>query len=171
MSGRDYSRIRVGGADVGIMGLSQALEEIAESHSGRSDEEVAEALLDRLRKRNYIPKSAAAEYSKALVREFRRFLHQPHEEESPGFFSIKVLGPGCSLCNRLEQAVMEVLSELNVPASLEHVQDIKEMAGYGLVRTPALVINDKVVLAGRVPPTRTIKMLIEEAGAGQGRKG
>jgi hypothetical protein len=52
---------------------------------------------------------------------------------------------------------MQVLAEMNVPASLDHVTDLKEMAKYGLVRTPALVINDRVVAMGAVPSAKKIK--------------
>ncbi len=52
---------------------------------------------------------------------------------------------------------MQVLSELGLGASLEHVTGIKEMAKYGFVSTPALVINGKIVAMGTVPPARKIK--------------
>ena len=61
---------------------------------------------------------------------------------------IVVLGTGCSQCNRLEQTVMQALNEMALVASLEHVTDIKEIANYGFVGTPALVINGKVVASG-----------------------
>jgi hypothetical protein len=77
MSETDYSRIRLGSTKVGILGMMQAFQQIAQSYSGESDEELGVILLTYLRKRNYISKSAEAEYTKALVREFRKFMGHP----------------------------------------------------------------------------------------------
>jgi small redox-active disulfide protein 2 len=158
----DHSRIRVGDHEVGLMGLKQAIEEIACTHSDKTDEEIRDALIERLSKKNYIPGSARNDYGKAFLREFRKFLGQPHEEAANDSLRIVVLGPGCSQCNRLEQTVMEVLNEIDLPASLEHVTDIKEMAKYGFVRTPALVVNGKIVATGTVPPLKKIKEWLTE---------
>jgi small redox-active disulfide protein 2 len=159
----DHSRIRIGEHEVGLIGLKQAIEEIAESHAQETDDEVQKNLIERLSKKNYIPSSARKDYGKAFVREFRKFIGQPYEKGSQGPLRIVVIGPGCSQCNRLEQVVMQVLNEMALPASLEHVTDIKEMAKYGLVRTPALVINEKVVAMGTLPSAKTIKEWLTEA--------
>jgi len=70
--------------------------------------------------------------------------------------NIKVLGPGCSKCYALEQAAAAGLEEIikefpNLEASLEHIEDILEIEQYPILFTPALVVNEKVVCAGRVP--------------------
>ncbi len=161
--GDDHSRIRVGDHEVGVMGLQQAIEEIAQSHSDRTDDEVRDILIERLSKKNYIPSSAKKDYGQAFIREFRKFLGQPYEEASEGPLRIVILGPGCYQCNHLEQTVMQVLNEMGIPASLEHVTDIKEMAKYGFVRTPALIINGMVVAKGTVPPVKKIKEWLIEA--------
>ncbi len=75
---------------------------------------------------------------------------------------IKILGTGCPNCKRLEQLVREVLSENNVNASVEKEQDIQKIMAYGVMSTPALVINEKVKVFGRIPNKNTIKMYIEE---------
>ena len=64
--------------------------------------------------------------------------------------SIKVLGSGCAKCNSLEAAVKDALAELQMDASISHVTDFAEIGAYGVMSTPALVINDKVVSSGRV---------------------
>jgi small redox-active disulfide protein 2 len=159
----DHSRIRVGDQEVGLIGLKQSIEEVAESFADKPDDEVQNVLIERLSKKNYIPSSARNDYGKAFVREFRKYLGQPYEETSQDSLRIVVVGPGCSQCDRLEQVVMQILTELQLPASLEHVTDIKEMAKYGFVRTPALVINEKVVAMGTVPPAKKIKEWLTEA--------
>jgi small redox-active disulfide protein 2 len=75
---------------------------------------------------------------------------------------IKILGTGCPNCKRLEQLVREVIGENNVDASIEKVQDIQEIMAFGVMSTPALVINEKVKVFGRIPNKNAIKMYIEE---------
>ncbi|MBW1800148.1 MAG: thioredoxin family protein [Deltaproteobacteria bacterium] len=65
---------------------------------------------------------------------------------------IKVLGPGCNQCDQLEQDLMSVLSEFNIPGNVDHVRDIKEIGTYGVMGMPALIINGKVKSVGKVPP-------------------
>ncbi len=159
----DHCRIRVGDYEVGLMGLKGAIEQIAESHAQRTDQEVLDALIERLSRKNYIPTSVRQDYGKAFVREFRKFLGQAYEEVEDKGLRIVVLGPGCSQCNRLEQTVMQVLNEMGLAASLEHVTDIKEMANYGFVGTPALVINGTVVASGTVPTSKKVKAWLTQA--------
>jgi small redox-active disulfide protein 2 len=157
MTQDDYSLIRVGEDQVGVRGLRGAIEEIAQTHGDKTDEEVQQALLDYLSEKNYIASSARDEYAEAFVREFRKFLGQPYEDVSGDHLTIVVLGPGCSQCDRLERSVKEVLGELRLRVSVEHVTDIKEMAKYGFVRTPALAINGKIVAMGTVPSAKKIR--------------
>ncbi len=63
---------------------------------------------------------------------------------------VKVLGSGCVKCNQLEAAAREALEELGMNAAIDHVTDFAEIAAYGVMSTPALVVDDKVVSYGRV---------------------
>lgn len=63
---------------------------------------------------------------------------------------VKVLGGGCAKCNALEAAVRQALSELNMEAEVEHVTDFAQIAAYGVMSLPALVVEGKVVSAGKV---------------------
>lgn len=65
---------------------------------------------------------------------------------------IQVLGPGCKNCRRLEQNTVTALDQLGLDAQIENVTDYAEIAAYGVMKTPALVINDHVVLSGKSPP-------------------
>jgi small redox-active disulfide protein 2 len=81
---------------------------------------------------------------------------------------IKILGTGCPNCKRLEQVVKEVISENNVDASIEKVEDVQKIMEYGVMSTPALVINEKVKVFGRIPKKNAIKMYIEEEKVNRG---
>jgi len=75
---------------------------------------------------------------------------------------IKVLGAGCAQCDRLEQEIIQVMAESGIRADIEHVRDIKEIGRYGVMGTPALLINGEVKSVGSVPPkTKLIKWLKE----------
>ena len=82
---------------------------------------------------------------------------EPVSEDAAGSLQIKVLGPGCPSCDKLEQDLMAVMAELNLSADLDHVRDVKEIACYGVMGNPALVINGKVVAVGRVPSKNQLK--------------
>jgi small redox-active disulfide protein 2 len=73
---------------------------------------------------------------------------------------IKVLGTGCPKCKSLEKAVFNAAAELNIAANITKVEDIVEIMNYGVMSTPALVINGNVVVKGRVPSIEEIKSLI-----------
>ena len=159
----DVSRIRVGKTSVGVTGLKNALEELAQSHAETSNEAIRQLLLDRLSRDNYIPSTARDEYGNAFVREFRKFLGQPYDEPSNEELTIQVLGPGCPQCEGLEKTVMQVLTEMNLDAFVEHVKDVKEIAEFGVMGTPALVINGQVVCVGKNPPVNKIKEWVLKA--------
>ena len=76
--------------------------------------------------------------------------------------SIKVLGTGCSSCKSLERATLNAVTELNIDAHIEKVEDIQKIMGYGIMRTPGLVINEKVVMYGRVPGVPELKEIIQK---------
>ena len=75
---------------------------------------------------------------------------------------IKVLGTGCKKCNELEKATKEVVAELGINATIEKEEDIIKIMEYGASRTPALVVNEKVVVSGRVPNKNQLKELLSK---------
>jgi small redox-active disulfide protein 2 len=152
MSQGDVTRIRVNKQSIGIIGLRRVMQEMGEEYADRPDEEVETELLKRISEKNYIPAPAEGYYGKALMREFNKFLGRPYEEHASEGLEIKVLGPGCDRCDELEKVLMEVLAEMDLSADLEHVRDIKEIGKYGVMGTPALIINGRVKCVGSVPP-------------------
>jgi small redox-active disulfide protein 2 len=75
---------------------------------------------------------------------------------------IKVLGTGCPKCKTLEKATRDAVAELNIDAHVTKEEDIIKIMGYGILHTPGLVINEKVVVSGRVPSINEIKNFITQ---------
>lgn len=75
---------------------------------------------------------------------------------------IKILGTGCTNCKKLEANAKEAVKELNLEAKVTKVEDIKDIMKYGVMRTPALVINEKVKMYGKVSTVLDIKKYISE---------
>jgi len=73
---------------------------------------------------------------------------------------IKVLGPGCRNCATLEQRTREALDELGLTAEIEKVSDPAAIVGYGVVSTPGLVVDDHLVVSGKVPSVRKLTELL-----------
>ncbi|MEE4176722.1 MAG: thioredoxin family protein [Bacteroides sp.] len=70
--------------------------------------------------------------------------------------NIKVLGPGCPNCVRLENLCKELVDELGLNAQVEKITDINEYGKYGVMLTPGLVVNGKVLLQGKLPTKATL---------------
>lgn len=75
--------------------------------------------------------------------------------------SIKVLGSGCTKCNELEDSVKKALIQLDMDITIDHVTDFSEIASYGVMTTPALVIDGKVVSYGKVLKPEEVVKIIE----------
>ena len=73
---------------------------------------------------------------------------------------IKILGPGCAKCKTLDKLTHEVVEKNGIKATIIKVDDIMEIMKYGVMSTPALVIDEKVVVKGRVPSSDELKQLL-----------
>lgn len=83
-------------------------------------------------------------------------------EEKKKEKGIKILGSGCAKCIALERSTREALAELNVEESIDHITDFSQIASYGVMSTPALVIKGKVVSYGKVLNKDEVKELLEK---------
>ncbi len=135
-----------------------------EKSTGPAEAEIAAALFDKLKVRNYIPNQAREEYKQAFLREYKKAIGEPVTEDQGGLV-VKILGPGCPSCDRLEQTVMAVLAELDLPADIEHIRDLKEILALGIFGTPALMINNELKATGLVPSRDRLKTWLQEAAA------
>ena len=78
---------------------------------------------------------------------------------------IKVLGPGCANCVNLERATREAVAALGIDAEIEKVTDYAAIVGYGVMRTPALVVDEQLVLSGRVPTAGQVREILAPIAA------
>jgi small redox-active disulfide protein 2 len=74
---------------------------------------------------------------------------------------IKILGPGCNNCVNLERVTRQAVADLGIDAQIEKVTDYAEIISYGVMSTPGLVVDEKVVVAGRVPTPAKVRELLE----------
>ncbi len=74
----------------------------------------------------------------------------------------KILGPGCINCKRLAENTEAAAREMELAYELEKITDIKQMMSFGIRRTPALVVNGKVVVEGRVPPPQELMSVLAQ---------
>lgn len=75
---------------------------------------------------------------------------------------IKILGTGCSNCKRLEANTKQALGELKMKADIEKITEIKDIMSYGVLGMPALVIDEKVEVYGRIPNVEEIKTILSK---------
>lgn len=71
--------------------------------------------------------------------------------------NIKILGPGCANCRKLEAIAREAASAANLPAEFVKVSDMRQILQYDLLSTPGLVVNDKLVCSGRIPTVAEVQ--------------
>lgn len=75
---------------------------------------------------------------------------------------VKVLGSGCAKCNQLETATKAALEQLGMDTNIDHVTDFSQIASYGVMSTPALVIDGKVVSYGKVLKTEEVVKILQK---------
>jgi small redox-active disulfide protein 2 len=75
---------------------------------------------------------------------------------------IKVLGPGCPKCRQAEKVVREAVAESRVTAAVEKVTDVMEIAGYGVLATPAVVVDGDVKSVGKIPSKADVKSWLQK---------
>ena len=80
---------------------------------------------------------------------------------------IKVLGPGCNNCKTLERITREAVDALGLQATIEKVEDYPTIVSYGVMSTPALVIDEQLVISGRVPTPTHVRELLQAATGAQ----
>jgi len=84
------------------------------------------------------------------------------ESAKSGGAGVKVLGSGCAKCNQLEAAAKAALGQLGMDTTIDHVTDFSQIAAYGVMSTPALVVDGKVVSYGKVLKTEEVVKILQK---------
>lgn len=74
---------------------------------------------------------------------------------------IKVLGSGCTKCKKLEERTRQAVEELELDATITKIEDIQEIISFGVMITPALVIDGKIIMSGQLPSVKELKAKLE----------
>lgn len=158
--------IYVDGTARGLVDLEAIYQEVQQSARPTGEYELGEALVLRAEKRNYIAAPVRDKYARALVLDYRLWrgeLTADQARRESGAREIRVLGAGCPQCDRLEALTLEILAGFGEAADVVHVRSPGEIASFGLVAVPALVINGRVVSSGHVPGRAALAERIRRA--------
>jgi hypothetical protein len=150
--------IRIGSANIGLIGLDLAMNEAAGRELGEA--EAMDFLYQAIKEKNYIPAAMKEKYRIALFKEFARHLHGDSGHDESLVF--RIYGPGCVSCNGLQELVIEVLADLHIAADIEQIHDPDEIGRAGILQTPALMINGKVKSAGLLPTRALVEQWIRD---------
>lgn len=150
--------IRIGAANIGLIGLDVAINKAAGQNM--TEEEAVDLIFRMISEKNYIPAGAEDKYRQALLAGYRRHLQVDDQQEAG--LVIRIFGTGCVSCNGLQNLVIEVMSGMNLAADIEQIHDPDEIGRHGILLTPALMINGKVKSAGLLPTRTRIEQWIRE---------
>lgn len=155
---------------VKIKGIGTALKGVhflffkAKEMDLKGDQELGNFFVSELKKINTFSKQDEERLREALPGKFKKFVKgEPDEDESDRKVNIKLLGSGRRGYFELEREAMDAVVELDVSGPFAQVRDLDEIAKYGTIPMPALVINGKVVSSGRIVKKEEIKKMILEA--------
>ena len=152
--------IRIGAANIGLIGLDQALNKALTEQM--QEEAAVDFLFAAVAKENYVPITTEQIYREALRTEYRR--RQGIQGVESGILTIRVLGSGCVTCNKLSAMLFESLQKFSLAADMESVHDLDEIWRFGVTKTPALIINGAVKCAGRMPSPAEVEEWVREEG-------
>lgn len=152
-------KIKIGKATIGLIGLDQAMLKALEQTL--APEEATEFLYTAISQKNYIPASAVQEYKQALKKEYLRA--QSGESLEHQQMTIKILGPGCVSCNKMNTMIFDIMQRLDIAADIEQIHDLDEIWRLGVISTPALIINGEIQCSGRMPTPAEIEQWLTKS--------
>lgn len=158
-------KIKIGKATIGLIGLEQAMQEALTAKLPPS--EARELLFKTVSEKNYVPPGAVDLYKKALVQEYQR--RQSGDGQAIKQLTIRILGPGCVSCNKLNTMIFDIMQRRGLAADIEQIHDLDEIWRHGVIATPALIVNGTIKSSGRMPsPAEVEQWLLEEADTAAG---
>ncbi|MFW8601467.1 thioredoxin family protein [Desulfobacterota bacterium M19] len=148
-------QLKIGKAVIGLVGLDVALNRLMQKNPSR--ETAIDELFRTVAAHNYIPAGMADKYRQALAREYDRLKVGAPTNDNKNTLTIRILGPGCVSCNNLQKLIIEIMNRLRIAADIFQVHDLDEIGRYGVMQTPALIINGRLKSTGRLPTSSQIE--------------
>jgi small redox-active disulfide protein 2 len=173
-SPKGLRKIKVGDTVAGVTGLDELLETAFERGWQPEQPGLADHLVAGLRAAgNYVDRGSEPAYRETLLTIYRDFFEKKQKQGAPaikeskrgGKMKIEILGPGCARCRATEANIRKALAELQVEAEVVHVSDVREIAKRGVMLTPGLVVDGKLVCKGRIPEVTEIKSWLAAVNA------
>lgn len=156
-------QVFIGGHKIGIKNLDEIFKQV-ETMGVSGDENLKNEIFERIKTSNYISPNMEDIYKEDLLEEYRVFTGELAVRSTKKIVvEIRVYGPGCPRCEELNRMTKEVIASKGVSVDYQHITDIREMADKGITVTPALMINDRIVLSGRVPSRQALETLLDDA--------
>ncbi len=165
MTGK-ITQIRIQGKLMGLAKLEEAFQEVAAS-TLIPMEALQKELLVRVAKHNYIPREGREAYKVALWREFQRFRGEDPPPEMLDILEVVVLGAGCFGCQNLYRQVIDLVAQKGVKADVQYITDPTRRKDFSVPHLPALLVNGRVALAGRLPGPAELEALVLEGKVDQ----
>ena len=166
MTAEKIIQVHIGKSRIGLRGLEEVFQAVGQQRWG-SPEQAQDELVNRVAAQNYIPPASREAYRQALWREFRRFRGEAVADEAAAGLEVTLLGLGCAACQNFYQMVVDTLATLGLEAGVNYVTDPALLQEYGGRPLPALLINGRVAVAGRVPALTELKSLLAAACPGR----
>lgn len=151
--------IKIGNAAIGLIGLDISLQEVAGKKL--SVQKAVDFIYSQMVGQNYIPAQAESAYREALKQEYLRHIGANEGNKTHGL-SIRILGPGCVSCNKLNSMIFDILQRMGVKADIEQIHDLDEIWRHGVISTPALIINDEIKCSGRQPTISEVEAWLRD---------
>lgn len=156
-------QINIGGFTVGIVGLDEVFEEV--KNSDETDEvRLKDMIFEKVKAKNYIASGQEKDYREDLYDEYMVYTgQQKARTRKAGVAEVRVYGAGCPRCKMLDRTVMEIIADKGLNVDYLYVTDAREIAATGILGSPALAINGKIVAVGNVPSRSRIEKILMEA--------
>lgn len=146
--------LKVGAVSIGLIGLDVALTRVLAQPELGVAQAVDQAYAE-IARHNYVPQVAETRYRAALEAEIVRLRQGGTARGGP--LEVRILGTGCVSCNNLQKVVIEIMAGRRIAADVFQVHDPDEIGRFGVLQTPALVINGQVKSVGRLPTRAEIE--------------
>jgi len=156
-------QISIGGFTVGIVGLDEVFEEV--KNSDEADEaRLKDMIFEKVKAKNYIAPGQEESYREDLYDEYMVYSgQQKARTRKAGVTEVRVYGAGCPRCKMLDRMVMEVIAANGLTVDYQYVTDLREIAATGILGSPALAVNGRIVAVGNVPSRGQLEKILAEA--------